>query len=298
MPEPVLETVEAVVLKATGRRPLDFQSLRRDEDYWIVAVETASGEPLIVKLASSTSVPSFEVAKAKHDLIRHTAQVPMAEMIAADDSASEMPYRYSVQTRLSGEEWFTRRERLDDADRDRALANLGDVVGRLHRSRMPRFGALPEPRFRGCFPALVAHARRIIRNNELDVRFSDVLQANADLWAGVIQPTITHDDLHGFNVLFRSDLPTEVSGILDFDKAWSGPAESDLARMELWRGMSGPSFLAAYRERIPELPGYEERRPFYQLLWCLEFAQNTPDHLETTNGLFARMGLPRLESFS
>jgi aminoglycoside phosphotransferase (APT) family kinase protein len=172
-------------------------------------------------------------------------------------------------------------------------------VGRLHLPLLPGFGSLPpEPRETDCLQALLAHARRIIRNDGLASRFSDVLEQNAELWSRPIQPAITHDDLHGFNILFHPERLTEVSGILDFDKAWSGPAESDLARMELWRGMSGPSFMAAYHERIPELPGYQERRPFYQLLWCLEFAQNTPDHLKTTGSLLARLGLPPLQAFS
>ena len=298
MPGPVMAAIETIVSRATGSRPRDVESLRCDQDYWIVAVGNRSGERLVVKLASSASVPSFEAAKAKHDLIRYAAHVPMAEMIAADDSASDLPFRYSIQTRLSGEEWFTRRGRLDEADRSVALAKLGDIVGRLHLPLLSGFGVMPEPRGHDCLAALIEHARTIIRNKDLGERFGDLLDRNAGLWSNTIRPAITHDDLDGFNVLVHPDQPTEVSGILDFDKAWSGPAESDLARMELWRGMSGPSFLASYRDRVPKLPGYTERRPFYQLLWCLEFAQNTPDHLETTNALAARLGFPSLRSFS
>lgn len=298
LPEPLIEAVETVLTEATGRGPLDLEILRCDEQYWIVSVGTTPRERLIVKLASSTNVPSFEAAKAKHDLIRDAADVPMAEMIAADDSASKVPFRYSIQTSLSGEEWFTRRSRLDDADRNRALANLGNVIGRLHSPLLPGFGSLPERLETDCHQALLAHARRIIRDDGLRDRFCDQLEQNAALWVGAIKPAFTHDDLHGFNVLFHPERLTDVSGILDFDKAWSGPAESDLARMELWQGMSSRSFLAAYRERIPELPGYQERRPFYQLLWCLEFAQNAPDHLKTTNALLAQLGMTSLQSFS
>ncbi len=297
MPKPISEAVDTVVRLATGDGAVDAETLRGDDDYWIVSVGTAD-DRLIVKLVASTAVPSFEAARAKHDLIRHAADIPMSEMIAADDSASHVPFRYSIQTRLSGEEWFTRRGRLDETDRERALANLGDVVGRLHEPKLPAFGTLPGASERHCLAALTTHSRKIIRDERLGARFTELLIRNAELWASAIQPSITHDDLHGFNVLFHPHRPMDVSGILDFDKAWSGPAESDLARMELWHGMSGPSFLAAYRERIPELPGYAERRPFYQLLWCLEFAQNTPDHLETTNTLLTRLELPTLQSFS
>jgi hypothetical protein len=100
--EPLIEAVETVVTDATGAQALDLEILRSDEQYWIVSVGTAACEQLIVKLASSANVPSFEAAKAKHDLIRDAADVPMAEMIAADDSASKVPFRYSIQTSLSG----------------------------------------------------------------------------------------------------------------------------------------------------------------------------------------------------
>jgi hypothetical protein len=62
--------------------------------------------------------------------------------------------------------------------------------------------------------------------------------------------------------------------------------------------MTSPAFLEAYRARIPERPGYADRRPFYQLLWCLEFAQNTPDHLNTTNELAARLGMAPIHAFA
>ena len=298
MPTPAIEAVEAVVLKVTGRQPTDVHSLRHHEDYWIIGVAAPSVGPLIIKLTSSVEVPSFESAKAKHDLIRRAAQVPMAEMIAADDSASDIPFRFSLQTRLQGEEWFTRRKRLDEAEFAEAIANLGEVIGRLHLPPLPGFGPLPEPPPGNCLPALIQHSRTIIRNFRLKQRFTDLLEKNADLWSVAIPPAITHDDLHGFNVLFDPARSTKVSGLLDFDKAWSGPAESDIARMEMWYGMTGPSFLATYRERIPKLPGYEERRPFYQMLWCLEYAQETTEHLQITNALCRRLDLPPLQSFN
>ncbi|WP_046141032.1 phosphotransferase family protein [Devosia soli] len=297
MPRAVIEAIENVVRFATGQGASNAEVIHADEDYWIASI----GEPsarLIVKIASSNRVPSFEKAKAKHDFITSTAQVPMARMIAADDGRTRIPFRYSIQTRVLGEEWFTRRSRLDDGDRERALANLGDVVGRLHLPRLSMFGTLPMGQETECLAALLAHCREIIRDQSIRARFTEHLEQNAHLWADVLHPAITHDDLHGFNVLFHPHRPVEVSGILDFDKAWGGPAESDLARMELWRGMSSQSFLAAYRDHVPELAGYGERRPFYQLLWCLEFAQNTQDHLDTTNVLLARLGMPSLKRFS
>lgn len=169
MPRTVIEAIDTVVRSATGQGALNAEVLHDSEDYWIAAV----GEPsarVIVKVTSSDRVPLFEKTRAKHDFIESAAQVPMARMIAADDSATQIPFRYSIQTRLPGEEWFTRRGRLDDTDRERALKNLGDVVGRLHRPRPSMFGALPKGHETECLPALLAHSREIIRDEMLCAR--------------------------------------------------------------------------------------------------------------------------------
>jgi Ser/Thr protein kinase RdoA (MazF antagonist) len=51
------------------------------------------------------------------------------------------------------------------------------------------------------------------------------------------------DDLHGHNILFQYDLGKwRLATILDFDKAWAGHAESDLARLEIWKGMASEAF--------------------------------------------------------
>lgn len=61
--------------------------------------------------------------------------------------------------------------------------------------------------------------------------------------------------------------------------------------------MTDPSFLASYRRFVPELAGYVDRRPYYQLLWCLEFGQTTAEHLKTTNQLAEQVGFPRTYEF-
>jgi Ser/Thr protein kinase RdoA (MazF antagonist) len=295
----VKEAVDASVRLATGSQVKHFDVLRQDLDYWIVAADTGAGDALVIKLAApSASVPSFAAAKAKHDLVRGSVEIPMSQMLAGDDSCMVLPFRYSVQTKLFGEEWFTRRGQLDDPTRDRALAALGDVIGRLHTPIMMGFGALPGAEGSDGFGAICERSMSIIRQLQLRDGFLELLMRHERLWSGLVEPGITHDDLHGFNILFHPDRPTEVSGILDFDKAWSGPVESDLARMELWRGMTGRTFIEAYRARVPELSGYADRRPFYQLLWCLEFAQNTAEHLGTTNELALRLGMAPIEGFA
>ena len=298
VPDELQERLNAILELANLQNNLSQTVLRQSHGYWIISVGTRSGFDVVVKMATPSShVPSFEAAKAKHLFIRGLTGLPIATILVADDSGSLVPMRFSVQERLSGDEWFTRREKLSTQELQEALASLGDVVGRLHRPALDAFGQLPEPGEACCITALREHSMSIICHKRMRDNFIQLLEDNAELWDGV-RPGITHEDLHGFNILFDPLRKTEVSGLLDFDKAWSGPVESDLARMELWRGMTSSSFLERYREHVPELHGYLERQPFYQLLWCLEYGQNSPDHLATTNALAGKVGMPQVSSFT
>ncbi len=83
-----------------------------------------------------------------------------------------------------------------------------------------------------------------------------------------------------------------LTGLLDFDSAWAGSAESDLARLALWDGMSGEAFWSGYGLTRPLTPHEAERRLILQLLWCLEYAQPTPRHHADTARLCAALGVP------
>ena len=102
-----------------------------------------------------------------------------------------------------------------------------------------------------------------------------------------------HEDLHQHNILFeRRENGWRLATILDFDKAWAGHGESDLARLALWRGMSHEALWKAYQALHAREAGWEERRLIYQLLWCLEFARETPEHLADTRRLSQQLGVP------
>ncbi|HEX8682568.1 MAG TPA: fructosamine kinase family protein, partial [Ardenticatenaceae bacterium] len=84
---------------------------------------------------------------------------------------------------------------------------------------------------------------------------------------------------------------------LDFDKAWAGHHESDLARLDLWQGMTSDSFWQGYQSIQSIDPLYPQRRTIYQLFWCLEYAQNSPEHLADTQRLCLELGISAIERF-
>jgi fructosamine-3-kinase len=76
-------------------------------------------------------------------------------------------------------------------------------------------------------------------------------------------PSVLHGDLWSGNVLFTRAGPALVD-----PAAYRGHREVDLAMAELFGGLPA-ELLPAYRARFPLRPGYEVRRPVYQLYYLL-----------------------------
>lgn len=121
-----------------------------------------------------------------------------------------------------------------------------------------------------------------------------MLDRNAGLFARPDPPTLCHDDLHHDDVLFRRrcDGGRELAGLLDWDEAWAGPAESDIARMAFWDDMTGPGFWSVYRAAVPARDGQPERSLIHQLLWCLEYDDGSPRHAADTAALRRELAVP------
>ena len=192
------------------------------------------------------------------------------------------------------------RKTLTPAELSNAHGALGQAVAQLHHIHFPSFGEIsPDgsiPPGQTLLQALRDRARSFIADPQYTEFFLSVLDQNAHLFEAGIQPGLCHEDLHQHNILFnRVKGQWRLATILDFDKAWAGHAESDLARLDLWRGMTSQAFWDAYLLTSPVSPLYPHRRLVYQLLWCLEFAVPSPVHLSDTHQVCAALGvqLPR-----
>ncbi len=183
-----------------------------------------------------------------------------------------------------------------------AYRQIGEAVAQLHAIRFPGFGELAADGTiesgAPCLTALADRARNFIKSEHSRDLILSVLHENSSLFTDVRNASLCHEDLHGHNILFHfEEGQWRLATILDFDKAWAGHAESDLARLELWRGMMGGEFWEAYAKLHPLDGLYQRRRPIYQLLWCLEYARPTAEHLADTNDVCAELGLACIEYF-
>jgi fructosamine-3-kinase len=285
--------------------------LRRQNDYRVLRVGLRfPPQTVIVKVAGAGSarLVSFARTASLHRLVRDRTTVPVPDVLAADDSCTLWPWRYCVLGIMPGQEWAAIETQVTTLDRADAHRQIGDAVGQLHSIQLPAFGeevaasgaaagARPWSEEHGIDGpdwrvALAARAARMIARPVVRDIFMTVLDERAERLAGVQSAALCHDDLHRHNLLFdRSSGRWLLSAVLDFDKAWAGDPESDLARLELWRGMTSPEFWAAYGEHRTVSAEYPARRSLYQFLWCLEYGRSTPQHLEDTRQVCGALGL-------
>jgi aminoglycoside phosphotransferase (APT) family kinase protein len=287
---------EALQERATLR---DWRLIVARQDYAVV--EATLDEPaigVVVKLAGPGAVLAcpFERTIAIIRLVREQTQVPTFEALAADVSYRRWPWRYLVMSRAPGITWAGARAGTSTAEMYELRRHLGAVVAELHTVRFPACGEIDGEGIVApsapLLDALAARARRRIADpRRLDV-FLSALDDRSALFGGLRNGTLCHEDLNPNNILVaQQDGHWRVTAILDFDSTWSGSGESDLARLELWRGMKDEGFHEAYRAVEPVGTRYPERRPIYQLLWCLEYARATPRHLADTAAVCAELGI-------
>jgi aminoglycoside phosphotransferase (APT) family kinase protein len=284
---------------------VEHQVLNRHTDYFVILLKTHNPDlELVVKLAGSAApYPCpFDRTAMLHRLITDKTSLIVPEVLGVDVSCREWPWRYLIMTYLPGQEWASVQSKLDTVLLKQAYAQIGEAVAELHLLEFPGFGELSasgivesEPDF---LTALKVRAQRRIKNSVLAARFVNLLEDNATLFASPGPACLVHEDLHPFNLLFhKPDGQWHLLTILDFDKAWAASHEIDLARLELWTGMTGPGFWEGYNRLELRDNLYVERRPFYQLLWCFEYAVNSSRHLEDTRRLCQQLGLSPVIEF-
>jgi aminoglycoside phosphotransferase (APT) family kinase protein len=282
-----------------------YKILNQHTDYYAMSVTLKQpAQEVAVKLAGRDTPYSypFERTAFFHRLVAAQTSIPMPEVIAVDVSYQKYPWRYLIKTYLPGEEWNTILPQLDAQEREAAYRQMGNAIAELHTIRFESFGEVdgegaigPGQTFHD---ALVARVHSTVRNREHQDILLNLLDANADLFTAVTQARLTHEDLHKFNILFRRENDDwQLATILDFDKALAGHHEIDLAKLEAWTDMIGAGFWDAYNRVLPNDDLYVQRRPIYQLLWCLEYAANTPQHLADTRRLCELLSVGVIEYF-
>lgn len=250
---------------------------------------------LVLKIAAPYPATLVDFARTAAAMsLARDAGVPVPESLGVDSSRRLSPWQCLLLEHVPGLEWFRVRPQLDQARAHDCSQQIAAAVLAVQSVRLASFGELDrsgQPAPTDLVTALRHRAERIADLRRRDL-FLGVLDRDSELFEGPSAATLSHDDLHPGNLVWRRDpAGWRLAAVIDWDKAWAGPTESDVARLSFWDGMTGPGFWEAYRAAVPEADREQERALIYQLLWCLEYEVRTPRHLEDTARLCRRLGL-------
>ena len=281
-----------------GTRICDARVVRRARDYLVaIAIVDRPALRVVVKSAGPAAALAcpFESTAATLRRVRDETDVPVPTVLAVGRRDGHGDRRFLVTSSLPGVPWSDVRAAVPDADLAPARADLGRALAALHGLRHRAYGEIGADGEvvdgDAYLPALVARARRRIAAAAQAERFVALLEERADAFASVDAPTLAHEDPNPTNLLLeRREGRLRLSGVLDFDSAWAGGPEGDLARLALWDGMADPGFWRSYGASGPEaLPS--TRRLLHQLLWCLEFAAASDRHRADTARVCRALGV-------
>jgi hypothetical protein len=299
----LVAAVRAAVREAVGAGPriLRMEPLPGAGGGAAVLVTLDRGGRLVVKLTAPgggsgrpPEPPADPGRTATAIASARAAGVPVPEVLAARRARHAGDRGHLVLRHVKGVEWRRLCLSLDGEEVRSVHRQLAEAVLALQTTTAPRFGDLDDADAHGpgdLPEALRRRADRLIADEAQRARFVALLDREADRLGGD-GPTISHDDLHSGNVVLSTaaDGRWRLAALLDWDKAWAGPAESDVARMALWDDMTGPGFWEVYRAAVPEREGWPRRAALHQLLWCLEYAAPTARHRADTAALWAALG--------
>ena len=284
---------------------ISYQIGNQHPDYLVLIVQIQNPtQTVVVKLAGPQAEYDcpFEKTAVLHHQLNQKTSLTMPKIYAADVSYQKWPWRYTIKEHVQGIEFVHIREQLNSEQLSVAYHQMGEAVAQIHALAFPAFGALDDKlKLQHPLPwlqALQNRAKQMIRNQRLRNIFLSVLDKSNDLFPQDLKASLCHDDLHGYNILFQQEgNQWRLSAILDFEKAWAGHAETDLAKMDLWTEMTSDDFWQAYLANASLDDQYLQRQPIYQLLWCLEYAQPTPKHLSDTQTLCHKLGIAPIHTF-
>ncbi len=239
-------------------------------------VDTNEGEFVLRIAPPSDSVFLFyerdmmRQEPALHRLLRERTSVPVAEVIAFDDSRETVPRDFLLMERLPG----TALSQSPGVDPAPVLDAVGRCLAQVHALTAERYGYLGEHRpmepqatwaeaFRIMWTKLLEDIADVGAYDEREVgRLTRLLERHLDLFDRPVAASLLHMDVWSQNLLV--DARGRLTGIVDWDRALWGDPEIEFAVLD-YCGVSGPTFWRGYGRRRDTSPEAEVRRVFYLL---------------------------------
>jgi aminoglycoside phosphotransferase (APT) family kinase protein len=207
-----------------------------------------------------------------HALLRAETSVPVAEILAYDDSRSLLDRDYLLMERLTGQPLTD--AGLTQRQVDRVLEQVGVYLAQMHALVADRYGYLGAHRPMAPQPAWV-EAFTVMWNKLLDdvVACGGYTPDEADLFRRLLNiyrphfdrpvpASLLHMDVWSQNILV--DSTGRVTGLVDLDRALWGDPEIEFAVLD-YCGISEPAFWRGYGRARDTSFSAQIRARFYLL---------------------------------
>jgi len=205
-----------------------------------------------------------------HRLLLEDTSVPVAPIVAFDDSREVVDRNFLLMERLPGRPLTE----APEVDFDRVLFQVGEYLQQAHGLRAEQYGYLgahrpmePQDDWGSAF--FVMWNRMI--DDIVGVEFYDeeeagfmrgLLDERLELFVRQVPSCMLHMDIWHQNILV--DDRGEVSGIVDWDRGLWGDPEIEFAVLD-YCGISEPAFWEGYGQMRDRSPEAQTRQVFYLL---------------------------------
>ena len=204
-----------------------------------------------------------------HELLLRETSVPIARIVAFDDSHSVIPRDFLLMERLPGRP-------MTDAmhvDENRVLRQVGECLAQVHALTAERYGYLGEhapmepqvawlDAFRLMWRKLIDDVAAV---GYYDADEQDPMVALLDdrlaFFDRTCPSSLLHMDVWAQNILVDGD---RLTGLVDWDRALWGDPEIEFAVLD-YCGMSQPAFWEGYGQPRDESPAARVRNVLYLL---------------------------------
>ena len=270
--------LEACVRRHLGHAdgPVTFEPIRTGKFNTSFFVR-AGGRDLVLRIAPPTDAvfcfyerDMMRQEPGIHALLLAETTVPVAPILAFDDSRDAIDRNFLLMERLPG----TALSDGPQCDPDRVLEQVGECLARVHRLTAERYGYLGE--HRPMEPqARWAEAFRVMWGSLLDdivatghydaaeaLRLAALLGGHLPLFDRPVPASLLHMDIWSQNLLV--DSRGRLSGIVDWDRALWGDPEIEFAVLD-YCGISRPAFWRGYGRERDTSPEARVRGVFYLL---------------------------------
>lgn len=227
-----------------------------------------------------------EVSRFQSEVLAYgrleSTEVPAPRVVAYDPSRRFVPHEYLITTRIPGEPVVDRWRGLTIMERVSIAHAIGRNLATIHQQQFPTFGKLRDLDTGGVarwydyvadfFQRYADQAIGLgVINSFGKDRLASILARHRPMLDSITGGSLVHSDYHFENILeFRG----HITGIIDFEWAFSGDPAWDFIAEDEWEVMCPGS-------RVPIYEGYVEHSPLdethhrrvslYKLLSDLEY---------------------------